>query len=224
MEAVAEPTMADPLTRSLTRRWATACREGCLTGHGDVPAIGLELIARYREPQRHYHTVEHLAAVLDVLDELAHPAPAPLAVRLAAWFHDAVYDPRASDNEERSAALARAVLHRLGAAPAVGERVAELVMATRTHAAPGDAEAALLLDADLSVLGAPPPVYAAYAAAIRLEYAHLDDEVFRPGRAAVLEGMVERQALFQTAAGRQRFERAARVNITGELAALRARR
>jgi predicted metal-dependent HD superfamily phosphohydrolase len=182
----------------------------CLPASADPVAarqVGESLLARWDEPHRHYHDRTHLRRMLDVLG----PA-APAAVRLAAWYHDAVYDPRAADNEERSAALAAAQLPALGVHPA---EVARLVLLTRDHAPdPADRAGALLCDADLSILAAPEPEYAAYTAAIRAEYSFVPDPAFRTGRATVLRRLLALPTLFHA---HPTWEPQARANLTREL-------
>ncbi|MFG2073012.1 HD domain-containing protein [Nonomuraea maritima] len=185
-------------------------------------ATGAELIARWSEPHRRYHTLDHLAAVLTALDGLAGEARDETAVRLAAWFHDAVYDGRPGWDEERSAQLAQARLPRCGV-PA--ERVAEVARLVRLTAAhdrvePDDRDGAVLCDADLSVLGT--SGYAAYAAAVRKEYAHVPDDLFAEGRAQVLRRLLATPRLFRTARARALWEDRARANMTAELATLAA--
>ncbi|MFB9838486.1 HD domain-containing protein, partial [Actinoallomurus acaciae] len=124
--------------------------------------LGADLLRRYAEPHRRYHTTEHLADVLDHVDELAGEAADADAVRLAAWFHDAVYDPTRGDNEERSAVLAERMLADTDLPAATVAEVARLVRLTATHdPAEGDRDGAVLCDADLAVLAAPPDRYAA---------------------------------------------------------------
>jgi len=185
------------------------------------------LLGHYREPQRHYHTVAHLAAVLKAIDELAAhcagaDAPADLhAVLLAALFHDAVYDPTAGGNEEASALLAGRCADELGWAPSRRAEVERLVRATADHAAADtDTDAAVLIDADLSVLAAHPTAYTAYAVAVRAEYAHVDAAQWASGRAAVLRALLDRDHLFHTAHMRATAESRARANISAELATL----
>lgn len=185
-------------------------------------ATGAEVIARWSEPHRRYHTRHHLAAVLAAVDRLAAAAEDPAAVRLAAWFHDVVYDGRPGWDEERSAQLAQARLPRCGVpAPRVAE-VARLVRLTAAHdtLAAGDANGAVLCDADLAVLGG--PGYDAYAAAIRQEYAHVPDDLFRKGRAEVLRRLLATPRLYRTALARDLWEDRARANMTAELSALAA--
>ncbi|GGQ39495.1 putative metal-dependent HD superfamily phosphohydrolase [Actinomadura coerulea] len=185
--------------------------------------IGTELDQRYGEPHRRYHTRAHLTAVLDLVDELAGHAEDPDAVRIAAWFHDAVYDPERADNEERSARLAARMLADTDLPDAVVARVVRLVELTATHAPEeDDRDGQVLCDADLAVLGAEPERYAAYAAAVREEYAFVPDEFFRAGRAEVLNGLLALPRLFHTPAARERFEERARGNMRTELLLLNA--
>ncbi len=181
-------------------------------------AAGGDLLARWRQPHRHYHGEAHLNAVLDTVEILEAHAADPDGVRLAAWFHDAVHEGRAGDDEEASARLAEAVLPRLGVASSRVESVARLVRLTATHEpAPGDRDGAVLVDADLSVLGGSPQEYASYAAAVRAEYAALPDAAFRAGRTAVLQRLLDRDPLYRTSTARKRWEQSARRNVTAEL-------
>ncbi|GAA1081327.1 HD domain-containing protein [Tsukamurella spumae] len=179
-----------------------------------------DLLARWNEPHRRYHTVDHLAGVLRGLDELAAAGAAfdRDAVELAAWFHDAVYVIGAPDNEEQSALLAEQMLD-----GDLGAEVARLVRVTADHDVPaGDPDAAALCDADLAILASPPERYRTYAAAVRAEYSTVPDDLFRPGRAQVLRGLLAHAFLFHTAAGRARWEDAARANLAAELRELEA--
>jgi predicted metal-dependent HD superfamily phosphohydrolase len=180
--------------------------------------IGADLLRRYGEPHRRYHTTEHLAAVLDHVDELAAEAGDAEAVRLAAWFHDAVYDPSRGDNEERSAVLAERMLADTDLPAVTIAEVARLVRLTTTHdPRDDDRNGAVLCDADLAILAAPPDRYAAYAASVREEYAAVPDDAFRAGRAEILRSLLELPALFRTAPARERWEAAARHNLQTEL-------
>jgi predicted metal-dependent HD superfamily phosphohydrolase len=137
------------------------------------------------------------------------------AVRLAAWFHDAVYDPRAADNEERSALLAETALAGLGVNP---DEVARLVRLTATHeVAPDDRNGALLADADLATIAAPPHEYDRYVAAIRREYAHVPDERFRVGRINVLRRLADLPALYRIVPDRAAWTDRAHENLAREL-------
>jgi predicted metal-dependent HD superfamily phosphohydrolase len=183
---------------------------------------GRELVERWSEPHRRYHDVEHLRAVLRTVDELADDAADATAVRLAAWFHDAVYTGRPGEDERASAELAASTLAALGVHVEQVSEVVRLVELTAAHdVAPHDANGAVLCDADFAVLGGDPDEYATYAAAIREEYAQVPEEEFRAGRIAVLERLMARERLFHTATGRKQWEEAAQRNIATELSLLR---
>jgi predicted metal-dependent HD superfamily phosphohydrolase len=180
-----------------------------------------ELMAAYADPSRHYHDQRHLSEVLGRLDELAADGAAfdDVPVRLAAWFHDAVYDCE-RDAEERSAAWAEHELTGLCPAAVVTE-VVRLVRGTETHAPEaGDVNGAVLSDADLAVLASPPARYAEYAADVREEYGHLSDEEWRVGRGDLIRSLLGRDRLFHTPTGTARWEATARLNLEAELAGL----
>jgi predicted metal-dependent HD superfamily phosphohydrolase len=182
-----------------------------------------ELIGRYAEPHRHYHNLDHLRHVLVTAAGLQHLARDFTAVQLAAWFHDAVYDPRAADNEARSAAYATASLAALKLPPAQISSVERLILATRNHLAePGDHDAHVLLDADLAILGSPPAQYDAYARAIRQEYGWVPEVQYRHGRGQVLERFLARDRIYYTQAMTTLYEQAARRNLQRELTHLSA--
>ena len=204
--------------KDLLQRWTD------LVGRSDrAEAAGVGLIERWSQPHRHYHGLGHLRAVLDAVDLLAAEAHDLDAVRLAAWFHDAVYEGHPGADERASADLARQVLLGLGRPDDEVADVARLVLLTTTHTtARGDADGAVLCDADLAVLGGDPDGYAAYASAVRLDYAHVSDEEFRQGRMAVLERLLDTRPLYRTALARGRWEDSARRNLTTELTLLRA--
>ncbi|WCN81116.1 HD domain-containing protein [Micromonospora sp. LH3U1] len=207
----------------LLDRWRVAARGAGARPDAGLTRAGELLLARWREPHRHYHTVAHLTAVLDVVDQHAGLTDRADVVRLAAWWHDAVYDPRADGdaNERDSAALAESVLTGLGVPVSTAAEVHRLVLLTAGHAvAPGDRDGALLCDADLAVLAAPPATYERYAAAIRREYAHVPEPAFRAGRAAVLTGLLALPALFRLPQLHGRWEEPARDNVRRELATL----
>jgi predicted metal-dependent HD superfamily phosphohydrolase len=168
------------------------------------------LVARYAEPQRHYHVWSHVEACLRARRELIESPPPE--VDLALLFHDAIYEPLAPDNEERSAALLRDEGRTFGLAPDLVERAAALVLAT-AHREPPTGAAAIVVDADLSILGSEPTVFAAYEQAVRREYAMIDDASYATGRARILRRFMERPTLYATARGRELWEAAARRNL-----------
>lgn len=194
-----------------------------LPGRWPLPgAAGVceELLSAYADPARGYHDTRHLTEVLDRLEDLASAGEAfdRIAVGLAAWFHDAVYDGR-PDAEERSAAWAEAAL--AGHEPELVGEVVRLVRLTETHRpAAEDRNGCALSDADLAILAAPPDRYAEYVADVRREYAHVSDADFRAGRAAVLSDLLAKPRLFHTAHAHERWEPAARTNVEAELSRL----
>ncbi|MFC7306385.1 hypothetical protein ACFQVC_19435 [Streptomyces monticola] len=205
----------------LRERW----RAALLAVRGDDGPDALpyaeNLLGRWSEPQRRYHTADHLTAVLDRVDELAEHAEDADLVRLAVWFHDAVYLPERSENEERSARLAERALAEAGLGREETAEVARLVRLTVTHDPDdGDRNGEVLCDADLAILASGPDAYAAYAAAVREEYAFVPDEAFRDGRAGVLRQLLALPRLFRTPHGARQWEDPARHNLTTELTLL----
>ncbi|BBH65029.1 hypothetical protein ACTI_17140 [Actinoplanes sp. OR16] len=206
---------------SLPDRFRTAARgAGATTSDADLDAAANYLLGRWNEPQRHYHDVTHLAAVLDVVDRFADLAPHPDRVRLAAWLHDAVYDPRAlgDANERDSAEFAEGLLLSLGAPEEVASEVARLVGLTAGHATEeDDPDGELLCDADLSILAADEERYARYTSAIRREYAHVPDDAFRAGRTQVLTELLKLPSIYRHRAIRDAWEDRAQANLKAEL-------
>jgi len=181
------------------------------------------VVSRHREPARHYHDLRHVGWVVRHSQNIAagHPVDDLDAVVAAAFFHDAVYEPTRTDNELASARLAERALGEIGWDRARSERVARLVLATTGHALDGaDRDTAVLLAADLAVLAAEPARYTEYAAAVRREYAHVDDAGWKAGRAGVLHALLDRPRLFAPDLGLDDWEHRARANITAELAVL----
>jgi predicted metal-dependent HD superfamily phosphohydrolase len=174
------------------------------------PAVRERLVARYAEPRRRYHTLEHIRHCLREFD----PAMArdPDSVELAIWYHDAVYDPRRSDNEERSAALLLAEFPE-------ARRAADLVLVTKHHR-PADPDAELLVDIDLAILGQRPERFDRYERRIREEYDWVPESVFREKRAALLRAFLRRRRIYRTPSFRSRYEAAARANLARSLASL----
>jgi len=199
------------LKMPLLGRW-----NSIMPGHD---SLFLDLLDRWGEEHRKYHGRTHLLAVLEALDVLTEPAAAPRTVRLAAWFHDAVYRGAAGQDEEDSARLAEDRLEHAGLPAADVEEVARLVRLTSDHRpGQGDDDGALLCDADLSVLGGEPEPYARYVAAVREDYAHIGDADFAAGRAAVVRHLLELDPLFHSERARELWLDAARRNLQGELA------
>jgi predicted metal-dependent HD superfamily phosphohydrolase len=200
-------------------RW-TACWRS-VGGAGDPEGWYGRLAAAYGEPHRHYHNGQHIAACLSEFDHARHLAREPAAVELALWFHDAVYDPKAGDNEERSAEMAGSCLSAAGLPKPFIERVGELVRASKCHAAEADSDEAVMVDVDLSILGQDEKRFAEYEEQIRREYAWVPARVFASKRAEILESFLAREHIFHTELFRERYEASARRNLAASIANLK---
>jgi predicted metal-dependent HD superfamily phosphohydrolase len=193
----------------------------------DAPARKA-LGVRYSGTDRHYHGTTHIEALLSLAREYRAALSDPQAVEAAIWFHDAIYDSRRNDNEQRSAELARDMLVGRMTGERLG-RIAAMIEATATHELPsfeGDAlrDAALFLDMDLSILGAEPQAFDAYEDAVRREYGWVEDVAWNAGRAAVLKKFLAREHIFHTEEFRGRFEAKARANLERSIGQLTAGR
>jgi predicted metal-dependent HD superfamily phosphohydrolase len=179
----------------------------------EPPRSCFEALCRaYAEPQRRYHTLQHLRECLAQAAEVERLAEHPGEVLIALWFHDAVYDPQARGNEARSADWARDTVVAAGSV-AIAERVHQLVMATAHQAVPVTRDAQVLVDVDLSILGADTERFDEYEHQVRDEYRHVPEVVFRSKRRGVLQGFLERPRIFNTEAYVQRLEARARENL-----------
>jgi predicted metal-dependent HD superfamily phosphohydrolase len=189
---------------------------------GAVPPAGLleELLGAYAEPHRHYHTEQHLEECFKTLAPAAFLARHLGEIELALWFHDAIYDTQAHDNEAASAGWAETTLRSAGVEAAAVARVRDLVLATKHDAVPSDEDAKLLVDVDLSILGADPDRFDEYERQVRMEYAWVPEELFRPARRAVLASFLERPTIYGTRWFNERLEVGARGNLGRSLAAL----
>jgi predicted metal-dependent HD superfamily phosphohydrolase len=207
-----DPMPTDDHDAELLARW-----DATLPGQRE---LGENMIMRYNEPHRRYHTTRHLLNVLTMIDQLADDHDLFL-VQLAAWYHDAVYAiPEGQvSNEEASARLALRQLSRVGLEQEDLNQIARLVRLTEIHLpGPRDPEGELLCDADLAILASNPGDYADYVAAVRAEYADVPEDEFLAGRLSVLIPFVDRE-IFRTAKGRQLTD-AARANLATEINAI----
>ena len=179
-----------------------------------------ELTTAYQSPERHYHTLLHIKALLDRLEQARPQLQDPVVVELAVWFHDVVYNPLKLDNETRSAGQALAFLRHSTLDPVQQQRVAFLIERTRDHTRPqpfADIDLHYFLDIDLSILGAPEAEYWAYARQVRREHRFVPNMLYRPGRRKVLAQMLAAPVLFRTPALRQELDASARRNLQAEL-------
>lgn len=178
------------------------------------------LIAAYTEPRRSYHTLQHLSECIAIFEEHLHLAEHPDEVGLALWFHDAVYNVRADDNEARSAAWAERELREAHVAEESIQRIRSLILATRHAAAPEDRDQKLIVDIDLAILAAPADRFAEYEAQVRAEFAWVPGPLFRKARHKILRGFLERPTIYNTTEFQRRFETRARENLADSLARL----
>lgn len=181
-------------------------------------------MVRYSEPHRAYHTLTHIEdclAQVEASTDLSQNQRDLLT--LAVWFHDAIYDPTRNDNETESARLAVQALTAEGYSPADIAEIERLILLTVGHTVgSGDTLGARLVSIDLSILGAEPARYDAYADAIRFEYGHVPDALYRPGRTAVMSRFLEADLLFPDPVWAERLDRQARANLRREIARLTA--
>lgn len=187
--------------------------------HSVVAEKLFETIVRaYSEPGRHYHTLNHVGDVLDVVQSHRAGPEEGTALRFAAWFHDLIYDTRRVDNEERSADFAANVLHALMVPEGVAKRTVYLIALTKRHdPVPDDSDAQLFIDADLAIFGADADVYRRYSAAIRREYAWVADHHFNAARRRVILEFLARDCIYHTPSMRERLEERACANLRREV-------
>lgn len=194
-----------------------------------VAALGADLLRRWNEPQRHYHTTSHLVEMFWALEELevkVLPPQGAVLARVGAWFHDAVYDPRAGGgaNEAASAQLAAAALGGLGAGADAVDTVERLIRMTDGHDDDdGDNVSQAFHDADLWILSAPAARFDAYCGQVRAEYAHVPDGPYAGARSQILRDLVRRDRLYLTGHAQQEWDEAARTNLGRELQRLARR-
>ena len=182
---------------------------------GSAPPHGLfdELVARYSEKHRHYHTLQHLDECLRSLDDVAPLAVHAPEIGLALWFHDAVYDSHTQNNEELSAKWARSIAVAAALPSESCARIYNLIQVTASHSLPTTHDEALLIDIDLSILGASPERFEEYEQGIRSEYSWVPKPIFTAKRRSILEQFLQRETIFHTQYFIERYERQARVNL-----------
>ena len=205
---------------ALRANWNEAWQALGVTATNNAPndALCAELQRRYGEPQRHYHTMQHLGECLAWFEREEALAEHPGEVALALWFHDAIYDVHAHDNEARSADWARQALLAAGVNAEAAERVHALVMATRHDAVPEGRDAELLIDIDLSILGAGRERFDEYERQVHAEYAFVPEEVRLPRRRDILQRFLDRKAIYATPRMHAQLEAQARINLQRSIA------
>lgn len=198
-------------------RWFRTWTELGIPASARLEQLFADLLSRYAEPHRFYHTHRHLAECFEKWADLREQAERPAEVELAIWFHDAIYDTHSNSNEERSAELARDIALAQNMDPLSASRIYDLIMNTRHTRAPVEGDARLIVDTDLAILGAGTERFMEYEQQIRQEYAWVPEGVFRERRASVLREFLERKHIYSTELFRSRYEQKARENIQRSL-------
>jgi predicted metal-dependent HD superfamily phosphohydrolase len=220
--------MADEIAQeffSIDEKTAATLRDGLenllKTYSGDerkATEIADMLVAKYSEKRRAYHNLWHINTLLAGVDGWQSDLSDQETVRLAVWFHDAIYEPRKQTSETESAALAVESLLALNFPVAKIKRVEKMILATQKHMAKGlDDDGRLFLDFDLSILSAAPAIYKKYAQAIRREYSFVPEALYREKRREILQRLLQREKIFFTNKVKKLTESAARANIANEI-------
>ncbi len=198
-------------------RWKQPWAELGLVARMELHA---DLRKRYSEPHRAYHTLHHIAECLELLQQTQSLAQSSASIELAIWFHDAIYDPRKTDNEMRSAEWAQRELKRAGATSALQDRIVSMILITGHDGEPQTPDEELMSDIDLSILGAGAKRFDEYEQQVRQEYRHVPLQQFRTGRRKILSGFLERDPIYITEWFRSRREAQARANLQRSLTRL----
>lgn len=198
-------------------RWKQPWAELGLVARMELHA---DLRKRYSEPTRAYHTLHHVSECLELLQQAQTLAQSSASIELAIWFHDAIYDPRKTDNELRSAVLAQRELKRAGASAELQDRIVSMIMVTCHDGEPRSADENLLSDIDLAILGAGAKRFDEYERQVREEYRHVPTQQFRPARRKILSEFLEREQIYSTEWFRTRREAQARTNLQRSLTRL----
>ena len=203
-------------------QWVEAWRELGVGDSQELRHLYGEVLGRYSESHRRYHTYQHLAECFEKVQDIISLAEHPAEVHVGLWFHDVIYDTQRHDNEERSADWARSAAREFGSSAESAQRIYELIMFTRHDAPPVGIDAEVLVDADLSILGAQPARFQEYEAQVRSEYGWVPEAMFRARRAKILKEFLGRPHVYCTAHFRERYEAQARRNLRDSLGYLEA--
>lgn len=177
-----------------------------------------QLTEMYSAKGRIYHNLRHIYFLLDLLENFGDCVNNKLIVFFSIWFHDAIYDPQAKDNEKRSAELAINCLKDSTLPEKKISKIKKLILATEKHSAENlDSDGRIFLDFDLAILGAENEIYDEYAKAIRKEYDFVSEEDYKIGRGRVLQNFLKRETIYFTDVMREKFEEKARQNIEREI-------
>jgi len=173
----------------------------------------MELCRAYSGKDRFYHNPQHLLDCLKEFEEVRASASSPLTVSLGLWFHDAVYDTRANDNELKSSKYMKRVLSDLGVSCEILDSTKKIILVTDHKTPVENKDEALAVDSDLSIFGKPEGVFEDYDKNIRLEYSWVPEEAYRTRRKQVLRSFLDRPWIYYTRPFREKYEEKARDNL-----------
>ncbi len=176
-----------------------------------------EIMSHYRQLHRHYHTSQHLKEMFAQLLPLKNSIEDWTSIVFATFFHDIIYWPTRSDNEEQSALKAMKIMEKLGVEEEGREKVRRWILITKTHEWLEDEDLQFFLDSDLAILGTPPSRYDEYRLQIRQEYKSIPDEQYRKGRIKVLQHFLQMDNIFKSEFFYRKFEEKARENLLREI-------
>lgn len=191
-----------------------------LGADGEAASVYDELLFAYSEPGRAYHTLAHIEHCLSEFAIVSEEATNPDAIEFALWFHDAVYDTRSKDNEERSAELARKVLRSASLSDSMANLIADLILVTKHSAPPVTLSEKILVDIDLSILGQNRLGFGEYERQIRSEYSWVPEDAFAKGRSAILSSFLSRPRIYSTDFFYGKYEKTARENLARSISQL----
>lgn len=206
------------MTGYLQERWKEVWQK--LQADAVPQVVFDELIQAYSSAERFYHNLTHITDCLSMFDRTKSLAAHSEEVELAIWFHDAVYDTRRGDNEQKSAEWAGKVIHQTGLGVDIVEGVSHLILATRHITEAGDTDAGLMVDVDLSIFGADAEPFWRYEENVRKEYAWVPESLFRRKRAEILQGFLSRPYIYYHKQYREALEEKARLNLQQAMAKL----
>jgi predicted metal-dependent HD superfamily phosphohydrolase len=208
-------TVSQKTIANLETEWQNLLGRYC-SDQSKIDEIFQILVTKYSEKHRAYHNLSHINYLLKEAKKIEFEDFE--AVFLATWFHDAIYEPKRSDNEIESAKMAVKILSKLSLRDDKIIKIEQIILATQTHSAENlDDDGKIFLDLDLSILGANREIYQNYSRAIRREYAHVPNFLFRRGRKQILENFLKRETIYFTENLRERFDKPARLNLSNEI-------
>ncbi len=202
------------------RQWQNVWQALGVAATDTLTALHKEVVDKYKEKHRHYHTLQHLEECLAHLAGLRDIAENPSAIALALWFHDAIYEPLRHDNEQLSGDWARMSVLQAGLGISLADRIFHLVLATKHDSLPEEGDTKILVDIDLAILGAAPQRFFEYEQQIRAEYKVVPEAIFNTKRAELLQQLLARPTLFNTDAFISRYESQARANLAQAISSL----